>query len=289
MNRPVAAVNPGKANRRFIMLAVVLGLLGAILVYIAFSRTKTTTGGVNENSVTVVVARQDIPARTKITASMVEVRLLSTDVRSALGYTDVTGVVNRITRFPIAANEQILSNKIVDVSPAAAASSRSLAFIVPTGQRAMAVTVKPVSTAGGLVLPGDYIDIIGVFDVDFRSSLTDPTARQKVSTYYANTLMQAKEVLAVSQTIVDAVPESTPGAEGGARARNSEAKPDPQAVTITLAVTPDEAEKLFLAEKNGDLRFTVRNFSDSEERPVTPITNGDLLPPNLPNPFLNPR
>ena len=153
----------------------------------------------------------------------------------------------------------------------------------------MAVTVKPVSTAGGLVLPGDYIDIIGVFDVEFRSSLTDPTARQKIASYYANTLMQAKEVLAVSQTIVDAVPESTPSVDGSARARNSEAKPDPQAVTVTLALTPDEAERLFLAEKNGDLRFTVRNFGDTEERPVTPLTNGDLLPPLLPNPFLNPR
>ncbi len=81
MNRPAAAVNPGKANRRFIMLAIVLGLLGAILVYVAFSRTKSSSGGLGENSAAVVVARQDIPARTKITAAMVEVRLLSSNVR----------------------------------------------------------------------------------------------------------------------------------------------------------------------------------------------------------------
>src|SRR5437868_3905696 len=172
MNRPAAAVNPGKANRRFIMLAIVLGLLGAILVYVAFSRTKSS-GGVSENVTAVVVARQDIPARTKITGSMVEVRLLSTDVRSTLGYTDVNAVVNKISRFPISANEQVLANKVVDVSPAAAASSRSLAFVVPTGLRAMAVTAKPVSTAGGLVLPGDYIDILGVFNVDFFTSASD--------------------------------------------------------------------------------------------------------------------
>jgi len=285
MNRPAAAITTGKANRRFIMLAVILGLLGAILVYVAFSRTKSTTGGVTENSVAVVVARQDIPARTKITASMVEVRLLSTDVRSNLGYTDVGAVVNKTTRFPISANEQILPNKVVDVSPAAAASSRSLAFVVPTGLRAMAVTVKPVSTAGGLVLPGDYIDILGVFSVDFFTSPSDPTAKQKVDNYVSSTLFQAKEVLAVSQTIVDAVPDSTPVADGTARVRNSEAKADPQAVTVTLALTPDEAEKLFLAEKNGDLRFAVRNFGDTEERPVTSITQRDLFPAQLPSPF----
>src|SRR5690242_4542383 len=104
MNRPAAAMAPGKANRRFIMLAVVLGLLGAVLVYVAFARTKSSGSSVSGGeSAAVVVARQDIPARTKITPSMVEVRLLSTDVRSTLGYTDVGQVVNKITRFPVAA------------------------------------------------------------------------------------------------------------------------------------------------------------------------------------------
>ncbi len=149
----------------------------------------------------------------------------------------------------------------------------------------MAVTVKPVSTAGGLVLPGDYIDILGVFNVEFSTSLTDPTAKQKVDNYVSSTLFQAKEVLAVSQTIVDAVPDSAPVADGTARVRNSEAKPDPQAITVTLALTPDEAEKLFLAEKNADLRFAVRNFGDTEERPVTAITLRDLIPAQLPSPF----
>ena len=149
----------------------------------------------------------------------------------------------------------------------------------------MAVNVRPVSTAGGLVLPGDYIDILGVFGVEFSTSPTDPTAKQKVDNYVSSTLFQAKEVLAVSQTIVDAVPDSTPVADSSPRVRNSEAKPDPQAVTVTLALTPDEAEKLFLAEKNGDLRFAVRNFGDTEERPVTAITQRDLFPAQLPNPF----
>src|SRR5439155_21285842 len=121
----------------------------------------------------------DNPSRTKIAASMVEVRLLSTDVRSTLGYTDVSAVVNKTTRFPISANEQILPNKIVDVSPAAAASSRSLAFIVPSGLRAMAVNVRRVITAGGLVFPGGYIDSLGVFAFVFSPCPTDPTYNPK--------------------------------------------------------------------------------------------------------------
>src|SRR5262245_1209305 len=151
MQRAAAPMNPGKANRRFVMLAIVLGLLGAVLVYIAFSRTKSTSEGAP--GVPVVVAKADIPARTKITGAMVEVRLQPADTRSILSFADVNSVINKIARFPISANEQVLSNKVVDFSAPIVAGSRSLSFVVPQGMRAMAINVKPVTAAGGLVLP----------------------------------------------------------------------------------------------------------------------------------------
>ena len=105
MSRPAAAMNPASANRKFIILAVVLGLLGAILVYVAAHRGGSSSGSFN--GVPVVVASQDIPARTKLAAGMLEVRLLPSDNRSALSYSDMSTVVNKITRFPINANEQV--------------------------------------------------------------------------------------------------------------------------------------------------------------------------------------
>lgn len=284
MSRPAAAMNPGQTNRRFILLAIVLGLLGAILVYVAFSREKTSpTGGVSDTPV--VVAKQDIPARTKITESMVEIRLVAADNRSTLTYSDVAAVAGLITRFPIAANEQVLSNKVIPLTSTGASTQRSLSFVVPPGMRGIAVTVKEVTTAGGLLLPGDYVDILVVYDIDFQDKPGDPASRTKVDSYLIQTLFQGVEVLAVSQITVDLVPETTPTANGQ-RGRNTEAKPDKEAITVTLSLSPEDAQKLYLAESNGRLRFTVRRFGDDEIRPLRPMVETDLFQ-NVPNPFFS--
>jgi len=99
------------------------------------------------------------------------------------------------------------------------------------------------------------------------------------------TLFQNVEVLAVSQSVVDVVPEATPSA-GGQRVRNSEAKASPDANTVTLALTPEQAQRLYLAESNGRIRIAVRHFGDADVQPIDPLLQIELIPPNLPNPFL---
>jgi pilus assembly protein CpaB len=224
-----------------------------------------------------VVAKADIPPRTRITPAMVDVRFMDEESRSALGYTEIEQVVGQVTRFPIAANEQVLSTKIVSLAPSGAATSRSLSFVVPQGKRAFAINADPVQEAGGLILPGDYVDVFVMYDVEF--------AETSASNFVVQVALQKVEVLAVSQTIVDIVPEATPTA-GGQRVRNSEARPDPAAATITLLLTPEQAQRVYLAEANGRIRMALRAFGDSEEKPIDHMTKNELLPQNLPNPFL---
>jgi pilus assembly protein CpaB len=207
---------------------------------------------------------------------MVDVRFMGEESRSDLGYTEIEQVVGQVTRFPIAANEQVLSTKIVSLAPSAAAS-RSLSLVVPPGKRAFAINADPVQEAGGLILPGDYVDIFVMYDVEF--------ATRSASNFVVQVALQNVEVLAVSQTIVDIVPEATPTA-GGQRVRNSEARPDPAAATITLLLTPEQAQRVYLAEANGRIRMALRAFGDSEEKPIDHMTKNELLPQNLPNPFL---
>ncbi len=286
MARPAGSARATNTNRRFILLAVGLGLVGAILVYAAFSRPSSKGGGGAAN-VPVVVARADIAPRTKITDSMVEVRLVTADSRSSLSYSDTNAVVGEVTRFPIAANEQILSSKVVpQLSNGTEITSRSLSYVVPDGKRAMSVTASEVVGAGGLVLPGDYVDVVVLYDVDFPTKPDDLSQRQKVNAYAVQTLMQNIEVLAVSQTVEDVVPEATP-TTNGQRARNSEAKPTPDAKTITLALTPLQAEQLMLAEGMGHIRLSVRHFGDGDTPPVDNLIQKDVMPQNLPNPFFS--
>src|SRR3989337_2112918 len=150
MSRNLAAITAGSSNRRFIMLAVALGLLGAILVYVAASRGDSSSGG--GLAATPVMGGRPAPP----------------DGGSQFAYEDAAAVVGEVTRFPIAANEQVLTTKVVPLSSASSASSRSLSFVVPQGMRGIAVSTSEVTGAGGLVLPGDYVDVLIIYDVEFR-------------------------------------------------------------------------------------------------------------------------
>jgi pilus assembly protein CpaB len=254
--------------------------MGAGLVYVATSRNSTTSSGGGVNDTPVLVAKADIPARTKITADMIEVRLVSAETRSALAFGSVSDVTGKVTRFPIAANEQVLSSKVVDLSSNAAATARSLSYIVPAGKRGFAINTTEVQDVGGLLLPGDYVDVMVRYDVDFRTGADIQTE----DAFVAHILLQNVEVLAISQTINDVAPGTQPN-ETGQRERISEAKAEPGAGTVTLALTPEDAQLIYLAEANGVVRFALRAYGDAEVRPIDYTTELELIPQNLPNPF----
>jgi pilus assembly protein CpaB len=280
MSRSAAAMSPGRTNKRFIMLAVVLGLIGAVLVYVAFSRGAGGGGGAVADA-PVVVAKSEIPARTRITQAMLDTVLIPSDTRSALAFTDPTLVEGKTTRFPISANEQILSTKIIEGSPAS--TGRSLSYTVPQGRRGFAIEVEEVVSVGGNVIPGDYVDVIIAYDVEFITP-GPQGGREKFENFLSQVLFQNIEVLAVSQTIVDIVPGKEP-APNGQRERNSEGKPQKDAATVTLALTVEEAQKMLIAVGNGEVRLALRSFGDADQRPLDPLTIFDLFPRNLQNPF----
>jgi pilus assembly protein CpaB len=279
MSSRSVAISGGNSNRRFIILAVVLGLLGAILVYAAFSRDSSGPSR-SEADAPVVVAKSDIPARTRITPAMLEVRLVPADAVGVLAFSDPAKVAGQVTRFPINANEQVLQSKVVSTTPGVNVGSRSLSYTIPPGKRAFAINISEVANAGGLVLPGDYVDVVVIHDVEFGRAGNVETREN----YLVQTLFQNIEVLAVSQGVVDVVPEATPVASGQ-RVRNTEGRPNPAATTVTLALTPEQAQRIYLAEANGRIRLSLRPYGESDERPVDYMTEQELLPPNIPNPF----
>jgi len=280
MARSGAGGPAGRINRRFLMLALVSAALSAMLVYVAISRAGG--GGKDGESLTtapVVVAAVDIPARTQITEEMVKVQDVPVSFKSEASYGSVDEVIGKATRYPLSLDEEVTSSKVVSLEPLQGADS--LAFVIPKGMRAISINADQVLSAGGLVLPGDYVDIVGVF------SLKKADGNEEEA-YYVRTIIQNVEVLAVAQTIADVPPPAEDGAEAAAadssgtqRARGSEAEPNPEATTLTLLVEPEKAEWVFLAEANGTLRAIVRSFGDSDVTDVRPIIKTELLPPGV--------
>lgn len=283
----------GRSNKAVLLVALFLGLVSAVLVYVYLSQG----GGDGEASAAVtkpvVVATADMSARTRITAEMVEVRSLAESAVHPDAFSSTEQLVGMVTRLPIAAEEQILSSKVAATAtevPWAGDGELPLSYVVPPDQRAVSVQVSEVTGAGGLILPGDFVDVIGVFDVTFYGiKEDDPTSSEEFDNYVAVTVLQNVQVLAVAQEVAVALPEGTDSEDTTSGESQpvlpNPADPNPDATNVTLAVTPQDAQKLALAEEMGVLKLSLRSVGDTEEPTVPAIINPEILPSNLPSPF----
>src|SRR5438132_3759174 len=102
-------------SRLPLILGLILGLVAAVLVVVYLTSAKdeggsrSTSGG---GDFPVVVAKQSIAANVKITAEMVEVRTVPQSDQITGAFTTTEGLVGKVTRVTIVANEQISDTKV---------------------------------------------------------------------------------------------------------------------------------------------------------------------------------
>lgn len=266
MARPITTVAAGRVNRRFLFLALILAVLSAVLVYAAVSRT----GGGESSAVdvSVVVAKADIAAGTTLTADLLALEERPSNFVSDGALSSVDAAVGRVAKFPIRAKEPLV---LYDVVEAGVTSNDALSYLVQKDKLGMAINVEKVISAGGLILPGDHVDVLWI-----------PGSGEQ-----AYLLLSDIEVTAVEQTLVD-LAQAAPGVDGGEeaggatsgtspaddetfRVRASDAETQPDAGTVTLLLTPPQTRNLFCAEwfaqnNNGAIRLAVRGFGDTGVR-----------------------
>jgi pilus assembly protein CpaB len=134
--------------------------------------------------------------------------------------------------------------------------------------RAFSVKVSEETGVGGMILPGDLVDVIAILKAD------------TVGVDKAVTIVQGIEVLAVAQEAQEPIPPqadttATPAASGTLGERPSNVSPNPSARTVTLAVTPEQAQLLALVYTDGEVVLSLRSFGDRE--PVSP-PESNLMP-----------
>ncbi|MDE2028053.1 MAG: Flp pilus assembly protein CpaB [Candidatus Omnitrophica bacterium] len=140
----------------------------------------------------------------------------------------------------------------------------SLALRTPVGKRAVTVKIDSLSAVGGLINPGDFVDVIGELNVPSQTS-------EKLTV--TAMIFQDLQVLAVNTN------EEELGAYDDQQAANS--------LKITFAVDPQEAGLLEFANKNGTLELALRSPDDTEHRLVKADTWKTLADYILKNQGLN--
>lgn len=270
----------GRTNRALIFLGLFLGLVSAALVVVYLSKANEESGGSVSGGATtpVVVASQDIPAGTRITEDMISVKPVSKDALLPEAYRDVKDVVDQITRVPLVAGEQVIPVKVAATGVLIKDTENPpLAYVVPEGMRAVSVQVSSIIGASGLIRPGDYVDVI--LTVKIESGATGDSSSARLRDQIATTVLQNAQVLSIDQSV--AVPggdEGSPSTEEGSEDAN------PEASTVTLAVSPVHGEVLTVAEACGEnfdgrLALALRAFGDSSPLATrTPWAN-DGQPP----------
>ena len=258
-----------RGNRMLLLLALASGLVAAVLVFVALSQDEDNTATVSEGdgAATVVVASQNIPAGTEISADM----LKTIDVPEALlivgAYTDASSLVGQKARVPILSGEQVPASKIGAPNDGAGLSS-----VVPAGKRAVSVSIDQTTAVGGLLLPGDRVDIFASYIQEGGAGEED-----RVIVY---TILQDVEVLSVAQEAQEPLPAPVDQAQEGSQLSTSGQLPDdveeqPNAGNVTVAVDPGQARLLICAQDGADqVWLGLRAFGEPAS------AEGSSIPPS---------
>lgn len=245
------------SGARMIFYSVAYASLAALLSWLVLQKAGTMETPVQR--VGVVTAKRDIPARTVITAEMLEVRAIPEEAKLPQAVNDPGLFLNKATKQAISTGEQLLPAKVFDRR-----YESGLAFVIPADKRAASVKVSELIGSGGLIVPGDYVDVVGVCRTRVNPGSTAASS-SRVSSEQGKAVLalQDIEVLAVAQQLLgqDAggLPEQVnPTAKGQSR----DPKPEPRAKSVTLAVTPEQTLRLVLFEELCELRLALRAAGD---------------------------
>ncbi len=241
-----------------LLLGLMLGVVAAALIVVYLNGAKNESGGtgVSGPTVPVVVASQNIAAGTRITAEMVTVKDVADAAVLSGAFDTSDAVVGQVTVVPVVTGEQIISDKVTATGAAAITEygdNPPLSLLLEPGERAVSVELSSLVGAGGLIRPGDRVDVI----------LTVKTkAGEDGSNQVAATILQNVKVLAIDQNV--AAQAATPD---GTDTVNNDESADEGATTLTVAVTGVQGEVLAVADMcrvnfEGRLAIALRGFGD---------------------------
>jgi len=241
-------------NRTRIIIVVAIAFLLAILASVGIYRYLSERERISEQArlqtVGIVVAVLDIPLGATINANMVAVTAWPKDLYPKDSFAADSPVIGRVAKRDFMRGEPIVESKLVHAEKGAGGI---LSLKVPKGMRAFSIRVNEVVGVGGFIVPDTRVDVV--------VTTTPGQGGERIS----KIVLENIQVLAAGQTI-----------------EQKDNKPI-TVNTVTVALTPEEAEKLALASNEGIIQLVLRNYMDTDNVVTVGANKARLLSSFRPN------
>ena len=218
-----------KLSKVLLVFGIILGGVTAFFLYDYLTNMQEpVAAAVPEGDV--VVARDTIPAHTPINAEMLEVKSFPVDAIHPEAGDEISLFVGGIARSEIIRGEQVLTSRVHTEDMRA-----TLSYRIPENMRAVSIPVNEVTGVSGYITPGDLVDVL--------FTIEEEEINEGAMTTY--TLFQKVKVLAI-----------------GELPREVEDDESRLVSTVTMEVTPEQAEVLAYSYQKGSFHLALRSPSD---------------------------
>ncbi len=234
-----------------LVLSLGCGLVASIGVTQVISKRHTEAPAPSIETQSIFVALDDISLGEPLTAGVLKLEPWPEGKIPEGTFTRIEDLEGRRARTRFFAGEPIIERKLLKQGE----TSGGISPLIPKGLRVVSVKVDRVSGGGGLILPGDRVDVVVYLTQALTRGIPETSTR---------TVLQDIKVFAVNdQFHLDS--------------DVSDKRSITNAQTVSLLVTPAHAQKVMLAGEMGQIRLVLRSPEDDEQTNLTVATAQDIL------------
>ena len=229
------------AAKRYSFVFYVAIIVAVAATYSVFRVLESTKASSRVATAPVVVAARDIGEGEAIDRLALSVSQWPVSTVPVGAYGRVDSVAGRVARVAVFNGEPIVPGRLAPEGTTPGLTSK-----ITPGKRAMSVRINDVSGVAGLIQPNSRVDIL------LSTTVGNATRTGKI-------FMENMRVLAMATTT----------------SKTEDGRPIP-ATTATLEVTPDESEKLMVAQSAGTIQLILRGYGDPDSVKTSGATTADV-------------
>jgi len=233
------------AERRYTMVLYGALVVAAIATFGAYRMLGSLRDQTRVPTQPVVIATKDLPEGVALDRLALTARNWPIATVPVGAFSSVDSAVGRVTRIAVFNGEAIVPGRLAPVGAGAGLEQK-----IAPGTRAMAVRINDVAGISGLLQPNSRVDVLVTLAEDANNH----------DTQMAKLFMENMRVLSVGTEVQ----------------RDADGKPN-NATTVTLGVTPQEAEQLAVAMNKGSIQLVLRGYGDPDTVRTAGATSKDVL------------